>query len=234
MQDAPRPTVSVDEIESLLSRLPGVLSSRVVVNNWGAIEEIHILSNTERNPKQMVRDVESTLAARWGITIDHKKVSVAQLTPLSAKAGPSRVKLLNVILTNDTQKGRMSARVVLTKLEEMDVTYEGTAEGANARYQSYRTVCQAAVAALNQVIEPNNVFVLEDVGTMFLSKREVAVVAVSLVTARGNEELLVGAAPVKGDGLEAAVKATLDAANRRLGNLQPKRVPEEEVDDSGE
>ncbi|MCR4398414.1 MAG: hypothetical protein NUV93_05570 [Firmicutes bacterium] len=228
MQDAPRPTVTVDEIETLLSRLPGVLSSRVVVNNWGAIEEIHILSNTERNPKQMVRDVESSLAARWGITIDHKKISVAQLAPLSTKAGPSRVKLLNVVLTNDTQKGRLSAKVVLTRLDEAGTIYEGSAEGNNSRYQSFRVVCQAAIAALNQVIEPQNVFVLEDVGALFLSKREVAVVAVSLVTARGNEELLVGAAPVRGDVLEAAVKATLDAANRRLGNLQPKRPPEEE------
>ncbi|NPV70891.1 MAG: hypothetical protein HPY55_09640 [Firmicutes bacterium] len=227
MQDAPRVTVTVDEIEALLSRLPGVMSSRVVVNNWGAIEEIHILANTDRNPKQLVRDVESSLAARWSITIDHKKISVAQLTSIPTGAGPSRVKLVNVILTNDSQRGRVQAKVVLCKLDEAGMRYEGTAEGSSNRYQSFKVACQAAVSAINQVINPQNVFLLEDVGTMFLSKQEIAVVAVSLVTARGNEELLVGAAPIKGDAFEAAVKATLDACNRRLGNLPPKINSEE-------
>jgi hypothetical protein len=30
-----------------------------VVNDWGAIEEIHILTGLGRNPKQIVRDVQS-------------------------------------------------------------------------------------------------------------------------------------------------------------------------------
>ncbi len=227
MEDAPRITVTVDEIESLLSRLPGVMSSRVVVNNWGAIEEIHILANTDRNPKQIVRDVESSLAARWGITIDHKKISIAQLTSAPSGAGPSRVKLVNVTVTNDSQRGRMQAKVALSKLDEAGTRYEGTAEGGNSRYQCFKVVCQASIMAINQVIQPQNVFILEDVGSMFLSKHEIVVVGVALVTARGNEELLVGAAPVKGDALEAAVKATLDACNRRLGNLPPKASPEE-------
>ncbi|REJ36676.1 MAG: hypothetical protein DIU84_05550, partial [Bacillota bacterium] len=71
--------VRVSEIERLLAQLPGVISARLMVNDWGAIEELHVLATTERGPKQIVRDVESTLAARWGIKIDHKKISVAQL-----------------------------------------------------------------------------------------------------------------------------------------------------------
>jgi len=225
-EDSPRATVTVEEIESLLSRLSGVISSRVVINNWGAIEEVHILANTDRSPKQVVRDVESSLAARWGITIDHKKISVAQLSGGSAQ-GPTRVKLLNVVVTNDTQRNRLCARVELGKLNDSGPPFEGVAEGNNSRYQALKVVCQSTVNALNRVIDPQNVFVPEDVGTMFLAGQEVAVVAVSLVTSRGNEEILIGAAPIKSDWAEAVVKATLDAANRRLGKIQPRgRDPE--------
>src|SRR5438477_329762 len=60
-----------------LGTLPGVISTRIVAGASGAVEEIHILTNTEVSPKQTVRNVESALIAHLGMRVSHKKISVA-------------------------------------------------------------------------------------------------------------------------------------------------------------
>jgi len=220
-EDDKKEVVTVEEIESLLERLPGVISARIVVNDWGAIEEIHILGSAERNPKQVVRDVESSLAARWGISIDHKKVSVAQLTGTKGGGQPlhPRLKILHVGLATDAARSQVEARVVLGKSNDEDFSCEGVARGSAGPAQSRRALAQATLSAVNRTLDSDYSFLLDDVGILELGAREVVVVTTVLLTPRGNEELLVGAVANKGDVSGATVKATLDALNRRLGKV---------------
>jgi hypothetical protein len=224
MADGQRETVTVDEIEHLLSQLTGVLSARIVVNDWGAIEEVHILASSERVPKQVVRDVESTLAARWGMNIDHKKISVAQITGTNLPVPPLRVKLLNVKLSTDGRFGRAEVTVTLGRSDDETVIYEGRAEGNGSRTGLLRVVSEATIAALNQALEPPNMFAYEDANLVTLGGREVVLVSVILISPRRHEEALVGAVGVRGDLANALVKATLDAANRRLGKLAARKA----------
>ena len=76
-----------EEAEELLGSLKGVLSARLVVHPDGVVEEIHVLTTDDVSPKQTVRNVESALLARYDITLDHRKISVAQTT-----ARPTEVK----------------------------------------------------------------------------------------------------------------------------------------------
>jgi len=224
MSDQPiRDTVSVEQVEALLAQLPGIISARLVVNDWGGIEEIHVLATTERHPKQVVRDVESSLAARWGITIDHKKISVAQLTGLQPTLPPVRLRLANLQIKSDSLRGRLQVNVTLCKSDDPEVTYGGQAEGAHSRLQSVRVAAMATVEALNEYLDPDYGLTLEDVAIINLGAHEVAVVALSLLTPRRKEETLVGATAVRHDLLETVVKATLDAVNRRLGRLGARR-----------
>ena len=73
--------VTVEEMETLICQLPTVMKCAVSVNDWGSVEEIHVLTNLERTPKQIVRDVESALVARFNLKVDHKRISVAQIIP---------------------------------------------------------------------------------------------------------------------------------------------------------
>jgi hypothetical protein len=50
----------------------------VVAKAGGEIEEIHLLTTEEVSPKQTVRNVESALLAQLDLTVDHRKISVAQ------------------------------------------------------------------------------------------------------------------------------------------------------------
>ena len=56
----------------------GILSARVVVTPQGEVTEVHVLTLSDVQPKQVVRNIESALMAQLGLKIDHRKISVAQ------------------------------------------------------------------------------------------------------------------------------------------------------------
>nr|MCU0649282.1 hypothetical protein [Gemmatimonadaceae bacterium] len=63
--------------EELLATLPGIISVRIVPSEAGAIDEIHVLTSNEVQPKQTVRNIESALIAQLGLRVNHRKISVA-------------------------------------------------------------------------------------------------------------------------------------------------------------
>jgi hypothetical protein len=68
-----------NEIEGLLTALTGVLAARVALSDFGRIEEIHVLSDAQTHPKQIVRNIESALSAGLGVSVDRRLISVAQV-----------------------------------------------------------------------------------------------------------------------------------------------------------
>jgi hypothetical protein len=83
----------IKRAEELLATLPGVIAARIVANDSGAVDEIHVLTSSEVTPKQTVRNIESALIAHLGMRVDHRKISVAttveQAAPKTA-AAPAR------------------------------------------------------------------------------------------------------------------------------------------------
>ncbi len=76
----------MERAEELLGCLIGVKAARVVAPRGTEIQEIHILTTDEVSPKQTVRNVESALAAHFGVSVDHRKISVAQAARRTADA----------------------------------------------------------------------------------------------------------------------------------------------------
>jgi len=216
--------VPADEIESLMSQLPGVISTRIVVNDWGAIEEVHVLSTTQRNPKQIVRDIESCLAARWGLNVDHKKISIAQVRGAELPSD-FRLALHSLEVRTEATRGLVRVTVGLRTPGEDGVgAYEGSAVGPRAGMQPLRVGAQAAVQALNEALAESLVVGLEDANLIHVGGSQLVVVVVSLLNDRGDQELLSGSALVRVDPVESAVRATLDAVNRRVACL-PRKGP---------
>jgi hypothetical protein len=67
----------IKRAEELLLSLPGVVSARIVAAPGGTVDEIHLLTSDEVQPKATVRNVESALLAHLGMRVSHKKISVA-------------------------------------------------------------------------------------------------------------------------------------------------------------
>ena len=68
----------VKRAENLIASLTGVLSARVVVTPLGEVSEIHVLTTSDQQAKQVVRNIESALMAQLGLKIDHRKIKIGR------------------------------------------------------------------------------------------------------------------------------------------------------------
>src|SRR5262252_7320571 len=65
------------------------VESASIQSEGDTIREIHILSRSNRPPKQIVRDVQTVLQARFNRSIDYRVVLVAYLSDTSGSPRPS-------------------------------------------------------------------------------------------------------------------------------------------------
>jgi len=210
--------VRAEEIEEALAQDAEIKAARVVASPDGVIQEIHVLASPTKAPKQLVRDIESTIMARFGIPIDHKKVSIAQLghdaVPKNGSA-PSSVRPKIISITSSVA-GVLTTVGVTLEISGSD--FIGKAAGPNSQTGRQRLVAEATLDAVSQFGVGGHTFALEDVAVVPLGKERVAVACVTLVSTLG-EQSFAGSALVRQNEKDSIVRATLDAINRRMGFL---------------
>lgn len=214
--------VRVEDIEAALAQVGEIKAARVVADIDGTIQEIHVLALPTKQPKQLVRDIESTLMARFGLPIDHRKISIAQLgremveateEPKPERSSSVRPRILSI---NASVTGLKASAAVTLEIAGTD--YVGNATGPASQTGRMRQVAVAALDALGQYVSDTTTFALEDVTVVQLGRERVAVACVSLVTQYG-EQSFTGSALVRQNDSDSIVRATLDAINRRMGLL---------------
>jgi hypothetical protein len=213
---SPRRYVSAEQIEDVVRQLRDVVSARVVLDALGRVDELHVLVNPRRAPKQVARDIESGLHAHLGIEVDYKKISIAQIQGRSALAGSAaeraRLRFCDVSLTVSGAKAE--ATVHLKRDETM---HTGTAIGHASNHNQLRLIANAALRAVENTGSEDGTMVIEDVASQVsLAGRTAIVLLVSAIGSAKGEELMTGSALVRQDVWKAVVNATLDAVNRRL------------------
>ncbi|MFP4200190.1 MAG: hypothetical protein ACLFS8_02115 [Clostridia bacterium] len=209
--------VAVEEVERLLQGLVGIDACRVVANEWGALEEIHVLSEAERHPKQVVRDVESALAARWKLRVDHKKISVAQLSggtegEIRPAVPPASLRLESLRTHNRLDDSSMEVSLVLR--EEAGRAFEGSATIGGGRGNRLSVFARAAVAAVNGYLQGESSVELENVRLFEMAGREIVVCLLARLNRGGEISAISGSSVVHGDRGSAAVNAVLAAIIR--------------------
>jgi len=200
----------LNEYQALINKISGVISSTFITNNENEITELHVLANCSRSPKQISRDIQSALLAKFGYSIDYKLISIAQIPDNSTSNSHFRLVLKNIQVMSD--RGRLEARVVLSHNEE---EFEGVAIGGNTPSSRYRLVADAVLGAVHHFLNEQYIFILADVVFFSIAGKRACGVAVSHLSNSG-EEYLIGSSFVKQDENESIVKATLDAINRKL------------------
>ena len=197
------------EMEEVINHIPDVISCKITMSGED-IEEIHVLAYNDRNAKQISRDIQSALAAKFTTRIDYKKISVAQVDFEQELGRSERIKINSI---GYSMVGNiMETKVILQKGEEI---IEGISKGTNSKNNVLRLVGAATIDCVHHLLNIRDTFTLEDIEKLQLAKQEIITVAISFITNHG-EELLVGSAIVKKDDYETIVKATLDALNRVL------------------
>jgi hypothetical protein len=202
-------TVDIQELEETLARLPSVQAVRVA-GSADAIEAVHVLAAPDKAPKQIVRDVQTLALARFGITIDRDAVSIVQIGRDSLPSDDDRPAIIGV---HELPEGTRTT--VTVRLQWHGEEYSGSSTGPAATSARLRLVGEAALRAIEQLLD-GDALALDAIGHPAVGMRT-AVVAVVVATGSRGEEVSVGSALSQGDDSAAAVRAVLDALNRRIG-----------------
>jgi len=220
-------------VEKLLCNLPGVVSARIRTTPEGGISEIHLLTSSDRQPKQTVRDVESALLSGFNIKVDHKKISVAQMKGPNGTMGVGgfeepvvtkmktaggiypesrpRLKLINVeVIKISEVKSRAEVTLALA-----DKVYKRTVEDASTMESKLRMCSRATLAALEDFLDGDYALTLENLKLIGDGFESIVVIAVGLRSSESTRSY-VGACFIGEDRYRSASAATLDAMNRLL------------------
>ena len=196
--------------QELICRLEGVQAAQVVFAENGMPCEIHVLAGPEKSSKSLVRDIQSALTAQFGVQVDHRIISVAQLSEGLAPRGDFR--LAHTGLEIKSAGGRVSASVTLARGCD---TYTGHGDSANTPFARRRCVSEAALAAVNRAAG-ETCFELASVDAVTLAGQ--GIVVTQVYSLRDGQRLL-GSAFLNEDPDNAAVHSVLSAVNRRLSVL---------------
>ena len=223
----------IKRAEELLATLPGVVSARIVAGPSGAVDEIHLLTTDEVQPKSTVRNVESALLAHLGMRVSHKKISVATTTEpgmrrsgeMAAVTATSATPTAPMAAVDEIPKRRLyfedvEVRRSRTKgvacrvtLRKGDTTYLGEAEGVENERQRIELAARAALTAITAAEGETRSLGLEGCRVIDAFERQFVFVGVTARIGRENS-LLTGSAQVKESPEQSAVLAVLDATNR--------------------
>jgi len=205
----------IKDVETAIKQIASVISCRVFAEaETGEIEEIHILADTSRHAKQVVRDVETICRACLGIRIDYRRISVVQLADaadLIPETVDARVSLESVRLslsgnTEDVEVG----------LRWGNEFQAGSASGVKRRRGGLELVATATLNAVKGFSYSKGMdMVLEDIVTQRICG-QIAVVALIVLVDGGRERMCLGSSFVKTHEVEAGARCILDALNRHL------------------
>src|SRR5919204_4132546 len=207
-------------VENLITTLTGVLSARVVTTPLGEVSEIHVLTSSDIQPKQTVRNIESALMAQLGFKVDHRKISVAQtadVRPIQAlqdEAVTERAKRRVVVFKNlEVRPAERPQRVLVrVTLAFGDKEAEATEVGTDTTRNRVEAAARAAATCLDDLI-PDNSIALEGAQIIEAFDRKFVLVAVHGLGGR-EAQLLTGTCEIRESPERSSVLAVLDATNR--------------------
>jgi len=208
--------MSVDfrELEEGLTRLESIDAARVV-NQGDKITEIHIIAASDKPSKQVARDVQSLAMARYGLPIDHRVISVVKISPQHLDLTSSARAALRAV--SESPNGTRTTLEVTLRHDDRDHT--GTATGPTVASARLRLIGEATIDAIERTFETMPPIALDSIAVTSVGTRDVVVAVLVTVGQRGSEDLNVGSSIAAGATDEAAVKAVLNALNRRLAAL---------------
>lgn len=199
------------DLERAICALEGITGVRVLSTGSG-IDEIHVIAPAERPAKKIVRDIETLLLVRFGIRIDHRKVSVVQNGHVRVTyPTPARPQIESVTL----EAGTVYARV---RVDEQVFTGSHLVRPNDSELES---ASRALIDAIEQLLNTPGLLILDAAHLAPLHDQTVVLILLRW-TFSGQQELLVGATLAREDLLDAAARATLDAINRKIVRLQSR------------
>jgi len=200
-----------NDIQSIICKLPDIINCSIVYDEDGNIEEIHVLAAVGRNVKQLVRDIQSAISAKFNIAVDYKKISIAQIN--ETEFNEARVRIESIAVK--TIDNMIEATVALSYDNKL---FEGKSRKVKSKSNRVKAVAEATLSALESYLGINGILYLEDLESYKISDKDVYVSLVGF-SQDNIEESLSGSCIISLDENESAVKAVLAAINRKISTV---------------
>lgn len=205
---------SATDLELTLAQIQGIYASCVVLDKGKNVGEIHVVSSSTRKPKQIVRDIETLLFVKHRVKVDYRKISLVQLPDAKLMRIPMarpEIRQVNEEVMGDEKR-------IQVEIQGGSRIAVGEANERIDNPTTFRTAARATINAIERLLSNTIDVRLEDAETFRLGTREVLIVILTSLI-ENREETFVGASFVGARPIESAARATLDALNRRIYNL---------------
>jgi hypothetical protein len=206
-----------DALERDIGVLRGVTHARLVAEK-GRIVECHVISDASKDPRQLKRDIETLAIAKHDCELNHKAISITELPGVEIRVrdlplGGGDVPLELVSVSTTIRGGLVTCKVVV---RHGDATGEGFEHGGATPRRLRRVVAKAALDACSSALADK---LPADVDNALIATEDpdVATITLAFVDADGDETIVGGARPVRGDENEAFAAAVVDTVRRHLG-----------------
>ncbi|HEX2196347.1 MAG TPA: hypothetical protein VHJ76_05410, partial [Actinomycetota bacterium] len=192
-----------------VARLRGVRAARIHARA-GAVEAVRVLVVPERDPGEIVHEIQGMVWAHLGAELDAHAIEVMKASAGTPNGRPKRRKLSS--LATKRAGGRFTSQVILELDGDLLIGEDDSPAGT--RFE-HRSVAEAVLDAVRRLAsEP-----LELASADFVEMGDCRIAAVVVERAAGT---LLGSSVVTLDEHDAIARATLDAINRLL--VTPQRA----------
>ena len=203
------------DLEHALHKITGVQGASVAGD--GEPTEIHIVADGDRNPKQIVRDVQSLALAGFGIKIDRRIVSIVRLeqagsAPPAPVANRQRPRVERVALGN---KGDSEWVEVSLRWPDGSIT-EGAGSSGRSREARARGATTAVVECLDKALAARKATIEVDATDIHRVGGHEWLLVQATFYEGGGATALLGSAELHDDVATAAARGLLNAINRKL------------------
>ena len=207
------------EIVAALRALPGVADADVEPDaEGGGLGLLRLGLAPGVDEVQVATKVGRLLREQFGLGVDAERVQLIE--DAASPEVPAQSRGRRPVI-NRMQLVSSGLDVTATvQLSYRDHLVKGESTGTATQSGVHRAVAMAALHALEQLIENKARFEVDHVEVAPAGRDRTVLVTVTMVSATGTDRLT-GSAVVREDVRQAAIRAALDAVNRRLEPLLP-------------
>lgn len=202
-------------IVAALRAVPGVSDADLEPDREGGLGVLRLALRAGADEVAVASEVGRLLRETFGLGVDADRVQLIEDTTESVSP-PAEVAVSGrpAIARMQLLSSGLEVTAVVT-LRYGSGRTEGTSTGTATQVGVQRAVATATLRALESLLGAHARFELEDIDVAVHGGQRTALVSLLMLSASGSERLT-GAATVRDDVRQACIRATLDAANRRL------------------
>lgn len=199
-----------EAVEAELRLFPGVIAARCLWPETATAPElVRLLAEAQRGGRELLDATRTLLTVRFGTDLPEDRIV---LLPVAISPDRSRFRLDGFEVVTGAREQRLRLQLTMPVLDQQVGVERLAMPLPNGML---RAAAEAVVEAINEYV--GHTFDLEAVGPAQLGKETLMLSALRSRTRGGEEPMLVtlhGVSTNTGDPMEAAIRATLDAANR--------------------